>query len=128
MIVAGVGCRTGASARDVEAAIASARDRAGVTPQALSVIATAVAKAREPGIAAAAFARGVTLVVVPQADLEAAGARVMTRSERVAALMGVPSIAEAAALAAAGSDAQLVGPRIALGPVTCALATTGDAT
>lgn len=128
MIVAGVGCRAGASACDVEAAIAAALDRAGLTLQAPAVIATAFAKAHEPGIAAAASARGVTFVVVPQVDLEAASARVVTRSERVSELMGIPSVAEAAALAAAGSAARLIAPRIAVGPVTCALAVTGDTT
>ncbi|OYZ71053.1 MAG: cobalamin biosynthesis protein CbiG, partial [Rhizobiales bacterium 24-66-13] len=34
--------------------------------------------------------------------------------------------AETAALAAAGLGAQLLGPRLALGPVTCALARSGD--
>ena len=53
-------------------------------------------------IAAAASGRGVKFVVVPQAELEAAGFRAVTRSERVLALTGVPSVSEAAALAAAG--------------------------
>jgi cobalt-precorrin 5A hydrolase len=126
MIVAGVGCRAGASAREVEAAILAALTQAGLAAGALGVIATALAKGREPGIAAAALARGVKFVVVPQADLEAAGARIVTRSERVAALIGVPSVAEAAALGAAGSAARLIAPRVAVGPVTCALAATGD--
>jgi cobalt-precorrin 5A hydrolase len=43
------------------------------------------------------------------------------------ALMGVPCVAEAAALAAGGPAAQLVVPRIAIGPATCALATAGAA-
>jgi len=81
-------------------------------------------KSGEPGIAAAASDLGVPLVLVPQADLEAAGTRTMTRSERVVALMGVPSAAEAAALAAAGPAARLVAPRTAVGPATCALATS----
>jgi len=42
----------------------------------------------------------------------------------VIALAGVPSVAEAAALAAAGPDARLIVPRIAVGPATCALAET----
>ena len=91
MIVAGVGCRAGASARDIEAAIAAALDHAGVAADALGLIATSSAKAAEPGIAAAASGRGVRLVVVQQADLEAAGARAVTCSERVLALTGVPS-------------------------------------
>jgi cobalt-precorrin 5A hydrolase len=63
-------------------------------------------------------------VLVPQAELEAAGARTVTRSDRVIALMGVPSAAEAAALAAAGPAGRLIAPRTAVGPATCALATS----
>ena len=127
MIVAGVGCRAGASAREIEAAIATALDRAGLDPNALGMIATSSAKGPEPGITAAASGRGVRFVVVPQAAFEAAGARAMTRSERVLKLTGVPSVSEAAALAAGGPDARLVMPRVAVGPVTCALVVTGDA-
>jgi cobalt-precorrin 5A hydrolase len=36
--------------------------------------------------------------------------------------MNVHSVAEAAALAAAGPGARLLAPRLAVGPVTCALA------
>lgn len=104
MIVAGVGCRAGASAREIEAAIAAALDGARVPAGALGLIATSFAKAHEPGIAAAAAGRGVKFVVVPQAELEAAASRAVTRSERVLALTGVPSVSEAAALAAAGKS------------------------
>jgi cobalt-precorrin 5A hydrolase len=127
MIVAGVGCRAGASAREIEAAIAAALDRAGLASRALGMIATSSAKGGEPGIAAAALQRGVKFVVVAQAAFEAAGARAVTRSERVLALTGVPSVSEAAALAAGGPDARLIAPRVAVGPATCALAITGDA-
>jgi cobalt-precorrin 5A hydrolase len=127
MIVAGVGCRAGASAHEVEAAIAAALDRAGVAAASLGLIATSSAKGTEPGIVAAASGRGVELVVVPQAAFEAAGARAVTRSERVLELTGVPSVAEAAALAAGGPAARLIVPRVAVGPATCALAMAGDA-
>jgi cobalt-precorrin 5A hydrolase len=127
MIVAGIGCRAGASARDVEAVLSAALAKAHLDPATLGVIATSAAKGIEPGIAAAASSRGAKLVLVPQAELEAAGARVVTRSERVLALTGVPSVAEAAALAAAGLDARLVVPRVAIGPATCALAIAGAA-
>ena len=127
MIVAGVGCRAGASAREVEAAIAAALERAGVAAGELGMIATSLAKGSERGIAAAALERGVKFVVVPRAEFEAAGARVVTQSERVLKLTGVPSVSEAAALAAGGPDARLIAPRIAIGPATCALAITGDA-
>jgi cobalt-precorrin 5A hydrolase len=126
MIVAGVGCRKGTSAREIGAAISAALSRAGLRADALDVIAAPALKSSEAGIAAAADELGLPLVLVPQADLEAAGARTMTRSERVIALLGVPSAAEAAALAAAGPDARLVAPRTAIGPATCALATSED--
>src|SRR6188472_2940452 len=92
MIVAGVGCRTGTSATEVEAVIAAALDRAGLDASALGMIATSVAKGAEPGIAEAASGRGVKLVVVAQAAFEAAGARVVSCSERVLKLTGVPSV------------------------------------
>jgi cobalt-precorrin 5A hydrolase len=126
MIVAGVGCRKGTSAREIGAAIDAALSRAGLRTDALDVIAAPAIKSAEAGIAAAATELGVPLVLVPQAELEAAGARTVTRSERVIALMGVPSAAEAAALAAAGPAARLVAPRTAVGPATCALARSED--
>jgi cobalt-precorrin 5A hydrolase len=127
MIVAGVGCRKGASAREVCAAIAAALGRAGLADDAIDVVATAAAKGGEPGISAAAQSLGVPLVLVPQRDLEAQAPRTATRSERVVALMGVPSVAEAAAMAAGGPAARLVAPKTSIGPATCALATTADA-
>ena len=126
MIVAGIGCKAGASAREIEAAIGAALLQAGLESSALGLIATSAAKADEPGIAAAATDRGLTVAVVAQAALESASAHAVTRSERVLAVAGVPSVSEAAALAAAGPGARLLGPRIAVGPATCALAVTGD--
>lgn len=127
MIVAGVGCRKGTAAAEVEAAITAALARAGLKVDALDLIATSAAKGAEPGIIAAASAFGVPLVAVPPVDLEAAGAHTLTHSERVVALTGVPSLAEAAALAAAGPAARLMAPRTAVGPATCALAATEGA-
>jgi cobalt-precorrin 5A hydrolase len=127
VIVAGIGCRKGAGAGAIEAAIAAALAHCGLAAQALSLVATSSAKRDEEGIAAAASALGVPLVVVPQIALEAAGGRTMTRSERVLLRTGVPSLAEAAALAAAGPAARLIAPRVAVGPATCALAESGEA-
>jgi cobalt-precorrin 5A hydrolase len=126
MMVAGVGCRRGASAAAIETVIAAALAHAGLASHRLDLLATAAFKGDEPGIAAAAAARGVRLILVAQADLERAGGRA-TQSRRVARLMGVGSVAEAAALAAGGPAARLVVPRIAIGPATCALAETAAA-
>ena len=124
MIVAGIGCRKGARAADIEAAIVAAFAPLGVATTELRLIATSVAKGGEPGIAAAASAIGVPLILISQGDLATAGVRAATRSERVMVLAGVPSVAEAAALAAGGPAARLIVPRIAVGPATCALADT----
>jgi cobalt-precorrin 5A hydrolase len=122
MIVAGVGCRRGAPAVDIETAIRSALARAGIPADALNAVATVAAKGAEAGIKAAAEKLGVAVVIVPEAELQAASERAATRSERVLALMGVPSVAEAAALAAAGPSARLLSPRLVIGTATCALA------
>lgn len=122
MIVAGVGCRRGASASDVEAAVRAALARADIAANRLDAIATVEGKHDEAGIYAAAATLGVTFVVVSATDLQAAAARAVTHSERVLQLMGVPSVAETAALAAAGPSARLLGARLAVGGTTCALA------
>ena len=127
MIVAGIGCRKGASARDIDAVIDAALAEAGIPVSELTVIATAELKMNEPGIAEAASARGLRVEVVPQAQLEEADTRASTSSQRVRAAAGVGSVAEAAALAAAGPGAQLLMPRVVLGPATCALATSEPA-
>ncbi|HXX51344.1 MAG TPA: cobalamin biosynthesis protein [Xanthobacteraceae bacterium] len=127
MIVAGVGCRRGAAAQDVEAALRAALAHAGVTAEDLNAIATGEAKQGEGGIETVAAKLGVRLMLIPDDELRAAGKRATTRSDRVLALMGLPSLAEAAALAAAGPSAQLIVSRLIVGAATCALAAT-DAT
>jgi cobalt-precorrin 5A hydrolase len=124
MIVAGIGCRKGASAAAISAAIADALARAGLDT--LDLVAAPESKGGEHGVAAAAAALGVPLVLVAKAALEAAGPRTKTRSERVLALLGIPSVAEAAALAAGGPAARLILPRITVGVATCALAVGGE--
>jgi cobalt-precorrin 5A hydrolase len=126
VIVAGIGCRKGVPAAEIEAAIDAALERAGRPLARIDLMATSTSKREEKGIAEAASARGVPLVFVAPADLEVAGARGATWSARVLALAGVPSVAEAAALAACGPKAELILPRIVIGPVACALASAED--
>jgi cobalt-precorrin 5A hydrolase len=127
MIVAGIGCKRGAAALDIEAAIRAALARARVDASDLKVIATSKAKDAEAGIATAASIFGVGIMLVPDAELKAAGTRVATRSDRVLALTGVPSLAEAAALAAAGPSSRLIASRLVVGAATCALASSDAA-
>jgi cobalt-precorrin 5A hydrolase len=123
MMVAGLGCRRGASGDDVAAAIAAALDVAGRRKEALARLATSAAKASEPGLRAAAAALGLALEAVPEAALQEAAPGCLSHSARVMAEAGLPSLAEAAALASAGPGARLLGPRVACGgAATCALA------
>jgi cobalt-precorrin 5A hydrolase len=121
MIIAGVGCRRGARASEIEAAVAQALAECKLAANALGLIASAETKADEAGIVDAAAALGARLVLVSQAALVEAGERAITKSGRVQELIGIPSVAEAAALAAGGPDTRLLAPRIVVGPVTCAL-------
>nr|WP_051069136.1 cobalamin biosynthesis protein [Mesorhizobium metallidurans] len=53
-------------------------------------------------------------------------APLLSHSDLSQRLAGTPSVSEASALAAAGAGAKLLGPRTVFGPVTCAIAISGD--
>jgi cobalt-precorrin 5A hydrolase len=122
LIAAGIGCRKAISAAQIEAALQTALRRNALADSRLGLIAAPEVKGAEAGLRAAAAARGVLLQLIPQPLLEAANPRTLTRSARSMAAMNVHSVAEAAALAAAGPHSRLLAPRVAVGPVTCALA------
>lgn len=118
--VAGLGSRRGASAAEVIAAVEAARAALGA-PR-LDALATLPAKAGEAGIAEAARRLGLPLVIAAPAAAE----RLATRSAASQAATGAGSASEAAALGAAGPRGRLLGPRVVLGRVTCAIAVTED--
>ncbi|MCC2690949.1 MAG: cobalamin biosynthesis protein [Rhizobiaceae bacterium] len=126
MIVAGIGSRKGVARQDVLRAIESALEKQGLATAALSALATAALKKDEEGIMAAGLALGLPVVIVGEDALRAAAARTMTRSGPSWQAAASPSVSEAAALAAAGEAAVLAGPRVVAGPVTCAIAISGD--
>jgi len=127
MTVAGIGCRTGAPAEDILAAVQEALAKAGDVR--LAALATLADKCGEAGLVSAARRLGVPLIAVALADMQAVSDRAVTRSARVSDLKGVPSVAETAALAAAGDGARLIVARIIAGAATCAIATgAGDTT
>jgi cobalt-precorrin 5A hydrolase len=122
MIVAGIGCRKAILAAQVESAIEAALRHNQIEGDQLGVIAVPAVKGIEAGIVEAAAARGVLLVLIAQDALEEADLRTVTRSARSMDTLNVQSVAEAAALAAAGPNSRLLAPRVVVGPVTCALA------
>jgi cobalt-precorrin 5A hydrolase len=125
MIVAGIGCRKGVGISDVLAAIHAACVRHGIDLAQIEAIAVAEVKADEQAIHAAAHALNVTVLMIARSALEKADAGVLSNSALSIEVAGVASASEAAALAAIGPAARLLGPRIAVGPVTCALASDG---
>lgn len=125
MTVAGMGFRSGISADALLAAVDAALDIHGLEKADLDALAVLPRKADEPALAEAARRLGIALLAAGEADIASARLRVLTRSERSIAATGTGSAAEAAALAVAGSDSRLLGPRIIAGPATCAIARSG---
>jgi cobalt-precorrin 5A hydrolase len=122
MIAVGIGCKRGAPSEDIVSLILALLANFGVDRANLDAIASEASKADEGGIAEAARLLSVRLIRCSIADLDRAADKVLTRSLRVRALKGVPSIAEASALVAAGRNARLLGARVASEKVTCAIA------
>lgn len=122
MIVAGIGCGRETSSEDIASLIFVALSNFGIARENLTAIATETSKADERGIASAARSLSIPILRCPVADLGRVADQVLTRSLRVQEIMGVPSIAEASALVAAGPNARLLGARIAANKVTCAIA------
>lgn len=105
MIVAGFGFRTSASESALSEALTAVQAVAGLAPDAL---ATAADKAKSPALIALALRLNLPLIAVPLAALGAQG----TLSRRVPARYGGRSLAETAALAAAGPGARLLVARM----------------
>ncbi|TPM38595.1 cobalamin biosynthesis protein [Mesorhizobium sp. B2-3-4] len=127
MMVAGIGSRKGVDVEDVLAAIETALEAHGLAMTALSALATAALKKDEQAIAAAGRALNLPVVIVDDKALQAASPATLSHSELSRDLAGTPSVSEASALAVAGKGARLLGPRTVLGPATCAIAISGDA-
>jgi cobalt-precorrin 5A hydrolase len=123
MIVAGIGCRRGAPSAAIEQSIDAALAECRLERSALNALATASEKGDELGLREAANRLSLPLVLVAPQDLALASERVLSFSKRVFFLKGVPSIAETAAIAAAGRDARLIAKRVSNREATCAIAT-----
>ncbi|AGW13241.1 cobalt-precorrin 5A hydrolase [Megalodesulfovibrio gigas] len=119
VLALGVGCRRGVPATALESFVREVLARHGLAAQSLLGLASIEAKADEPGILRLAEALGVPAVFYPAADL--AGVPVPTPSAVVLARMGVPSVAEAAAVRLADASSLIVPKQIGPG-MTCAVA------
>jgi cobalamin biosynthesis protein CbiG len=117
-LVVGAGCSRGCPAQELLDLIGAVLAEAGAQQGAVRALATVDRRADEPGMVAAARHHGWPLVTHPVTALH--GVAVPTPSAVVAAHVGTPSVAEAAALLSAGGA--LVVPKRRSARATCALA------
>lgn len=105
-LVVGVGGSRGVTAEEVLGLVQEALEGAGLSARSVAALATVEAKADEAGIVAAAERLNVPLLTYAAGTL--AGIEVPNPSAAPLAAVGTPSVAEAAALAAAGQGGELV--------------------
>lgn len=108
-VVVGVGAGRGVPAAEVLALVRAVLAEAGVPETSVTALATVDRKAGEPGVVAAAVRLGVPLVTYDARTLAAVD--VPGPSDAPLAALGTPSVAEAAALAAAPGGELLVPKR-----------------
>ncbi len=116
--VAGIGCR----AQVEERAVLALLDQAGQGLPPFTHLAAPGFRRATPALEAVARQLGLPLLWVERGALEAAQPLCQTRSEAALRTTGLASVAEAAALAAAGQGARLLRPRLTGAGVTCAIA------
>lgn len=115
----GVGCRSGAAADEIAALVrATLAECAGDATQ----IYTLDEKAAQENLREAAVELALPLVGLSAAALRAESARLTQRSDAAEKRFGLPSVAEAAALAGAGPGAKLLALKKSAAAV-CAVAT-----
>jgi cobalt-precorrin 5A hydrolase len=125
MIGIGIGCRSGASKEAILAIIAQACAKLGLA-EASARLFTFDGKRDEAGLIAAAAELKLPLVFVSHDALQSVADKITTRSEAAEKALGLPSVAEAAALVGCGAGAHLLLPRITGEGVTCAIAKGAD--
>lgn len=121
MKVAGFGFRKGAS----EAALADALAKAGGS-DGLDALASLAGKADNAALKALAERLALPVIAIDSGTLSAQ--ITLTQSARILAMHGTGSVAEAAALAACGPGARLLGPRHSSADrmATAAIAISGE--
>lgn len=120
-VAIGIGCGRGCSSEAIAALVEGAIAAASCAGARASLF-THEAKQNEAGLADAAKTLGLPLVFLDTQVLRNASLRAATNSPRVMAMFGLPSIAEAAALAGAGPSSVLLVARMSEGGASCVIA------
>jgi cobalt-precorrin 5A hydrolase/precorrin-3B C17-methyltransferase len=118
----GVGCERGTPPAQVIGLIEDVLEKHNLATASLACIASIDLKSDEAAIHAAARHFNVPARFFTVTELNAESSRLKNPSSLVAEEVGTPSVAEAAALAAAGPDAELLVEKIKGRRATCAIA------
>ena len=127
IVHAGIGCRRGAPAEEILAALGDALEQTGLAPAALAALASIEAKREEEGLLEAARRLAVPARFYPPEHL--AEYPVSRPSAKVRQTFGIDVVCEPAALASAshgGGGTQLLCEKRVSGAVTVALAMQGN--
>jgi len=125
LLAIGVGCRPGSAADDIMALVEASLALAERPDCRLLGLFTCAARGREVGLIEVARRLGCGLVGFSNDRLAAEHDRLDSPSATVLQALGVPSVAEAAALVAGGPAGILVVPKRRSTAVTCAIALVG---
>jgi cobalt-precorrin 5A hydrolase len=123
-LIVGVGCRRGTAAEAIVRAVREALTRAGADLARVRLLASADIKADEPGLLQAARELGVPLRLIASEEI-ANAAKAFEHSEFVSEKVGLPAVAEPAALLA-GRRTQLLLAKTIQSGVTVAIAREGS--
>ncbi len=118
----GVGCARNCDTQELQDLVEKALADANIAPGAVASVNTIGLKADEPAILAIADHLGVPMRLFDAETLEAQTPRTENPSDVVFAEVGTHSVAEAAALVAAGPGANLIKPKVKTANATCAIA------
>ncbi len=122
ILALGVGCERDVPAEELQLLVAETLAEAGLAAPAIACVVSVALKAAEPAIHTLAAGLGVPARFFEREALAAETPRLATPSDVVAAELGIPGVAEAAALAAVGPIGRLIVPKRKSRRCTCAVA------
>ncbi|MAG97234.1 MAG: precorrin-3B C(17)-methyltransferase [Alphaproteobacteria bacterium] len=125
-LAVGVGCERGAEAAELTALVEGTLATAGLAPAAVAGVYSLDLKADEEAVHAVAAKYEISPQFFTAARLEQETPRLAKPSEVVFAEVGCHGVAEGAALAAAGADAELVVSKQKSNRATCAVARAAE--
>ena len=120
MLIVGIGCRRGTAAETIIEAVHEALKKVEARPDQVRLLASADIKNNEAGLIAASEALDIPIRFIPSGEIRAS-ARLFSTSELAQKKVGLPAVAEPAALIA-GKGTKLILERITWKGVTVAIA------